>query len=891
MKALEKNRERRYASPAALAEDIHRYFRHDPVTAAAPSRWYRSRKFCRKNRVAVVGAVAVVCALCLGGSLAVWQAMRATRHADEAEALAARSKELAASEAQSKSDALATLADAYRDTGLRAAADHDLGTAQLWFSVAAEMAHQAGDRIREQTNWLRADFHERAAVVPVANLEKAGGFAVNCLRFDGENQFFVASSALTRRPPMAALNRVADGKRLDFGLKNVPLAAVAVEPSGEVAAISYASGRVELRATSGDFALLKGITLPGSPQPISHLLFSRNGRFLLIGSQPSRLWDMEAERFIGGPLESDHELVHAAFSPDDRRFLTLGRLKPRTSLWGNIRVYQTPKYHESGELAPLFAPLEWTHRGSLFPGVLPRFTSDGRLIFTRATADVWTGEFDYRTPAQIRLYNSRTGVLEKRYEGAGHLLLSDNRQYLALGSGALLDAGRGNQLWQGRRRSLRAFTPDSRTLVNVEGHQFQCSTGELQHSFWPKIRAQAPIVLSEDGAMVGTDSHLFTLARPRPWVRIVDPANGHLSFSHDGRYLVPTASTWSRSDTTCVYSCESGNPAGPRIGEPGNLILHGDFSPRESLLALATANRPPQLNWELGPGKGAVSLWNWKQGNLISDPVAMPSEPRWLRYHPSGDWIAVVCAGGEVVQLLPESGEVIPLFKISTDRRLKAPHGNGMLEFFDEGATLLAWGMGKDLMVWNVSAGRLQYPKLTFQYSVTRAEVKEGVLFALTPTGPHFYHADSGEPIKSQLETTGSSFGSALSDDGQSILWATSLGSDAKAQLYNWRTGKIEAKAIPIPNADHSVATFVPGSPWLAIYGEGESGEKLGFYDQFGKSLCPPLAVGERPQGMTLSPGGRFLAASSRDGATVVVDLEAWFSPGEAAHLDKESRL
>jgi serine/threonine protein kinase len=57
MKALEKDRTRRYESVGALALDIEHYLRDEPVRACPPSHWYRLRKLAQRNRPAFfVGA-------------------------------------------------------------------------------------------------------------------------------------------------------------------------------------------------------------------------------------------------------------------------------------------------------------------------------------------------------------------------------------------------------------------------------------------------------------------------------------------------------------------------------------------------------------------------------------------------------------------------------------------------------------------------------------------------------------------------------------------------------------------------------------------------------------------------------------------------------------------
>ncbi|MBY0313708.1 MAG: protein kinase [Phycisphaerales bacterium] len=61
MKAVEKDRNRRYQSPTEFAEDLRRYLDGDAVKASPPSGWYRARKFVRRHRVAVaLAGVAVV---------------------------------------------------------------------------------------------------------------------------------------------------------------------------------------------------------------------------------------------------------------------------------------------------------------------------------------------------------------------------------------------------------------------------------------------------------------------------------------------------------------------------------------------------------------------------------------------------------------------------------------------------------------------------------------------------------------------------------------------------------------------------------------------------------------------------------------------------------------
>ncbi len=75
MKALEKARERRYASVSDLAADIQRHMEDRPVLASRPGRLYRTRNFLRRYRLAAIGTTAGVVFLVLSG-VAVWSLAR-----------------------------------------------------------------------------------------------------------------------------------------------------------------------------------------------------------------------------------------------------------------------------------------------------------------------------------------------------------------------------------------------------------------------------------------------------------------------------------------------------------------------------------------------------------------------------------------------------------------------------------------------------------------------------------------------------------------------------------------------------------------------------------------------------------------------------------------------
>ena len=66
MKALEKDRNRRYETANGFAADIERYLHDEPVQACPPSAAYRLRKFVRRNKGPVLAAALVLLTL-VGG--------------------------------------------------------------------------------------------------------------------------------------------------------------------------------------------------------------------------------------------------------------------------------------------------------------------------------------------------------------------------------------------------------------------------------------------------------------------------------------------------------------------------------------------------------------------------------------------------------------------------------------------------------------------------------------------------------------------------------------------------------------------------------------------------------------------------------------------------------
>jgi len=79
MKCLEKDRARRYETANALAMDLQRHLKNEPVLARPPSKLYEFQKSVRRHKAGFVGTAAVIVALAGGVVVSLWEAAQASR--------------------------------------------------------------------------------------------------------------------------------------------------------------------------------------------------------------------------------------------------------------------------------------------------------------------------------------------------------------------------------------------------------------------------------------------------------------------------------------------------------------------------------------------------------------------------------------------------------------------------------------------------------------------------------------------------------------------------------------------------------------------------------------------------------------------------------------------
>ncbi len=173
LKTLKKQPELRYETAAAFADDLQRFLDRRAVRAQRDSRWYRTRRFVARNKIALGTAGGVIVALASGLSVALWQARQAEEQADRARTinsfvLSIIQQADPATSAQTSAADLALLTAAEQRIARELSGRPDL---QLQMRLAIATAYRNRGDFEKARQTLRAAFDEGRRHLPADNLD------------------------------------------------------------------------------------------------------------------------------------------------------------------------------------------------------------------------------------------------------------------------------------------------------------------------------------------------------------------------------------------------------------------------------------------------------------------------------------------------------------------------------------------------------------------------------------------------------------------------------------------------------------------------------------------------------------------------------------------------
>jgi WD40 repeat protein/serine/threonine protein kinase len=676
MKALEKDRARRYETASALAADVRRFLAAEPIEARPPSAWYRFGKLARRNRVALTTAALVAATLVVGTAASVWQAVRATvaERAATANERAAherkREADDAKDQAERRGDELADVNRALRRANYVA----DMNLARVaWDENNLVRARELLDKYRPgpgeadlrhfEWHYLRRLFQANLLTVP------AHGGWVMSVAFLPDGKRLVTSG--TREPPRGSgLFRGATGDvKFWDATTGEPLRSPLGGPAGPVDPTTAFGDRVERAVLSRDGTRLAGSSWDGNT---------------------IRVWDFAARALITLEGPAKHTAIGLAFSPDGTRLLSAhvpDDEAPFTNTPLSMRVW---------DLA--------TRRPVLTLDRLPpsvrgaALSPDGKYV-----AAIVRGR------AHVQVWDAATGreAFACPYQG-GYMVRAafspDGRRLFAYGENAIhvWDVATHEPVATWRSDSslvqAAAFSPDGKRLAaaGIEGavEVRDAETGQTVRTFKGHAGSVEAVAFSPDGTRLATGGADGTLrvwdaAGPRDTVPIPHSESNAEApqLSPGGRTLL-TGLAWEARVSLRLWDTATGEPRGGPIEFPQAEVGHA-WSGDGKRLYLADEGK-------------AVRVVDTASGQVARTfPVDPEAKSYVFTVSPDERWCAHSSGPG---------GKAIRVRDARTGNELRTvtglDEGVHALAFSPDGSRLLGADTGGLLKTWDVATGR-----------------------------------------------------------------------------------------------------------------------------------------------------------------------------------------
>ena len=706
MKALEKDRTRRYASASELASDIARHMANEPVMAGPPRIGYRIRKFSRRHRGLLAAGSAVALALLVGAIVSFWLYLRAVREQEKAESesyaatLVAADLQLRSGQVENARSGLANTPPALRGwewRHLMARMDQSIATiyspefigpevhyrsVEMRFSEdGAQLFAYGGTLVRSwdlTTKRLVTDWYGPGRVLAIGPGGKtvlmgpqldlfadlpAEGFVVR-LYDVGTHQVLGVLRGMTGNPGASTISP--DGTL------------VAVAPDNtDIFSGPHTTPIMIWDARTGELIA----RLAGHSDSISNLRFSPDGHLLASSSRDKtvHIWNLITRRIVG-TLRAETGIPALSFSSDGR-LLASGHPNGKVCIWDA----HTGLLRRSWNAGPL---LIWAIAFS--PGASLLATSSGQVI---RLWDVETGRLrtDFGRhqgtavgltfhPSAPRLYSLGDGVI-KEWDLAhpGELLLDDPKSSAGIATspdGRWIVTGS----WDG---TLRIYDTASEKLV-------RSWTGHTEHV--------TTVVFSPDSSLVASSSFDKTIKLWNvPDGRLVRTLTGHtdgiwsVAFTSDASRIV----SGSGDQTIRIWDMTSDSP-------PGVISVAEDIS-------RVAVSRDGRTIMALRKSDRAILLWDaqtkQRSGTLSSDTIEGSTVlPRSMALSQDGETLIGPADTGSAIAIwdFPRRRlqRLVPV--------LRGENGIEALAISPDGSRVAVGGTNSgSLSVWDVRKGKL----------------------------------------------------------------------------------------------------------------------------------------------------------------------------------------
>jgi WD40 repeat protein/tRNA A-37 threonylcarbamoyl transferase component Bud32 len=801
LKCLEKEPGRRYATAPALADDLGRFLRGEPIQARPAPAWERLWKWARRRPAVAALTLAIIAVTFTGFALVTWQWRRADQgwqSADDERVKADQARReaetLARTEADARREAQRISTRLLIDQGLNFCEQRDYGQGALTLIRALEVAADSPDdaqHIRQLLDGCRSYLHRPLAIFAQSSPVRAAalspdGKVVVTGTADGVVQLWQAEEGLPLGPPLP-LPRKGAVRIAQFSPKGRHLLIVSSDTdvcvwdtstrelhsqfSGHTAAITCAAfsndGTSVLTGSEDRTARLwaSGTGKPLFPpfvhdDPVVAVAFSPAvGVVASSAGAVARLWDSKRGRPIGLPMRHDGAIRCLAFGQLGSTIVTAGDDN-------TARLWYVPSGKSRG--------LTYRHRGPITTiGFHPRFT-----MFLTASLD--------RTMTRWHTTTDKTVTIPYQLVEAPR-----SAAHSPDGDSILVSFATTAEVWDSRGLNRRLGEP-LRHRGTIHAAAFSRDGRRI-------------LTASEDGTAI-----LWQTPLHHPVDRVVEiPAAvvKSIACSGDGRTLLVVT----ENGTARCFDADTGKPRGDAL-QAGGAFAQAIFSPDDrSILTVGTDRTACLCDAQGGAlvrkisnpadgisaaafmpdgrpitaGDGVVQLWDAQTTQKNREVFRYQGEIHLLAVSPDGQ--ALATAHGD---------HTAALWDIATGKRIGEPLGHARkvqaLAFSPNGRIVATAADDHSAALWDRSSGK-QLRRMRHDAPVVGlAFSPDGATLAMVGRGTlRFWDVASGRPLgEVRRHTSGLVKAVAFCPDGKSVL--TAIGGD----VWRWQAPRPRSESI-----------------------------------------------------------------------------------------------
>jgi WD40 repeat protein len=745
LKAMRKDRCRRYRSASEMADDIHNYLTGRPLIAGPETATYRVKKFVRKHAGSVATVALVAAAIVLGLVISTAMYFRAEKALDM-EAVARTQAEQAKDAEQEQRKLAETKAEELRRTlyvnSIQLAdAKHREGNASQVRSLLDSCPEDLRGWEWDRLNYIRdesvsslhthKDRLRRVILSPEGNRIITVGDKDNTIkvwdlatgeelkRLQGHENII---NALAVSPDGRHIASGSDDKTIKLwdaqtGTEvmtlhghQAPVYALAFSPDGkQIASGSYSNDATIILWDAQTGA--KQITLRGHGGEIYALAFSPDGKRIVSGSGDDmiKLWDAQAGAELTTTLmEHDRWVRSVAFSPDGKKIVS-GSSDRTIKVWDS----------ETGTLLS-------TVRGHVEPVLSVVFGPDGNIIASGGgdnTVRVW----DADNGEELKTFHGHDwNVAYVAFRPDGKHLISASMDGTVKLWDMMIDRESCKFRGHGHHVTSIAFSPDGRQIVSGSGtvKLWDAQTSQpirTMRDLGPPLPFWS-VAFSPDGKRIVSGSHLGVA---RVWDTSTGlqllALRGHrgvvwcVTFSPDGKHIISgsgdkTVKLWSASSGSEIMTFRGHKDIVRSVAfsPDGKHIISGSYDKTIRIWDAATGSELMALYGHTGSvysvgfgpdGKRiasasrdrTVKVWDAETGGELMN-LAHPENVHSAAFSPDGTRIVTGCYDGRV--RLWDSTTGAELLTLAAESFIYDA------AFSPDGKTIVA-GMGhRNLMFW-----------------------------------------------------------------------------------------------------------------------------------------------------------------------------------------------